>query len=108
MTADLDVRGARHEFEQRYPNELQEMLLLQGVETSSDQPVETVVQSRKDLTDHYTGATVKYIPLSGKIHRIYAYQKTTDGIDPKTLRDITASCKIIHLSKDLVSVSIHA
>jgi len=108
MTADLDVRVARHEFEQRYPNELQEMLILQEVETSSDRPVEAIVQSRKDLTDHYTGSTVKYIPLSGQIHRIYSYQKTNDGIDPKTLRDITADCKILHISKDSVSVRIPA
>ena len=106
MTADLDVRAARREFELRYPDELQEMLLLREVEISSDRPTEAAVHSKKDLTDHYTGATVKYIPLSGKMLRVYSYQRTNDGIDPKSLKDITVSCKVIHASKDSVFVSI--
>ena len=51
MVADLDIRTARRTFESKYPDGLQEMLLLREVVTSPDKDVETVIASQ-DLSDH--------------------------------------------------------
>ena len=70
MTVDLDVRLARRAFEAKYPDELQEMLILQEVEFSGKDTLETVVYSHK-LIDHYTGNTTNYISLQGSLLRVY-------------------------------------
>jgi hypothetical protein len=51
LIADLDVRTARRTFESKYPDELQEILLLREVVTSPDKDVETVIASQ-DLSNH--------------------------------------------------------
>lgn len=105
MVADLDVRTARRAFESLYPDELQEMLLLKEVEISSVSNVETVVFC-KDLSDHYTGRTTHYIPLYGKLLRVYSYIPDVEGIDPNSLEDITRNCVVLTSSKDSVKVRI--
>ena len=82
------------------------MLLLKEVEISTDRLTNAVIHSIQNLSDHYTGQTEKYIPISGKLLRVYSYQRTKDGIDPKTLKDITANSKVILASKDSISVSL--
>ena len=64
LAIDLDVRLARRVFEAKYPDELQEMLILQEVEFSENNTAETVVYSQ-DLNDHYTVKLTPYIPLNG-------------------------------------------
>ena len=53
MTVDLDIRLARRAFQAKYPDELQEMLILHEVPFSVNDHVEAVVYSQ-DLIDHYT------------------------------------------------------
>ncbi|MBK9389237.1 MAG: hypothetical protein IPN68_03255 [Bacteroidetes bacterium] len=105
IVADLDVRTARRAFESKYPDELQEMLLLQELETSEEKFVETVVVSM-DLNDHYTGATTHYIPLYGRLVRVYSYALENNMIAPESLKDITLNCILISSSKDSVRVKI--
>jgi hypothetical protein len=107
LVADLDVRTARRTFESKYPDELQEMLLLREVTMPDQSAVETVVKS-KDLTDHYTGNTTHYIPLYGKLLLVYSYVVAKDGIDPNSLKDITRNCLVVSSSKDSVRVRIPA
>ena len=80
LVVDLDVRLARRAFQAKYPDELQEMLILQEVELPGKDAVETVTYSQ-DLSDHYTFRTTHYIPLSGRLQRVYAYNRTSEGID---------------------------
>ena len=76
LVVDLDVRLARRAFEAKYPDELQEMLILKEVEFSEIDTAEIVVCSQ-DLTDHYTGRTTHYIPLHGSLLRVYSYNRLT-------------------------------
>ncbi|NOY57773.1 MAG: hypothetical protein GXO75_02410, partial [Calditrichaeota bacterium] len=69
------------------------MLLLQEVDLSPLHGTEAVVRSL-DLSDHYTHRTTHYIPLAGELLRVYAYTRDDEGIEPKTLRDITATCTV--------------
>ncbi len=107
MAVDFDVRLARRAFEAEYPDELQEMLIIQEVVLSGSESVESVVHSL-DLGDHMTGRTIHYIPLQGSLLRVYSYQMQTDGIDPKTLTEITNECTVVSESKDSVVVRIPA
>ncbi len=105
IVAVLDVRTARRAFESKYPDELQEMLLLKELETSEVEFVETVVIS-SDLNDHYTGATTHYIPLYGRLVRVYTYSLEDDMIASESLKDITQNCILISSSKDSIRVKI--
>ena len=107
MVADLDIRTARRTFESKYPDELQEMLLLKEVKISPTTIAETVLAS-KDLNDHYTGNTTHYIPLYGKLIRVYSYIAGYEGIDPNSLKDITRNCVVVTSSKDSVRVRLPA
>ena len=105
LTADLDVRAARRYFEAHYPEELQEMLILREVNLSNEKTSNAVVKSH-DLNDHYTGRTVHYIPLKSQLLRVYAYSSDINGIDGKTLTDITESCQVKYNSKDSIGIEL--
>ncbi len=105
LVVDLDVRLARRAFQAKYPDELQEMLILQEVKLSRKDAVETVTYSQ-DLSDHYTFRTTHYIPLGGALQRVYAYNKTSDGIDLASLKEISEECNLLSSSKDSVRVRI--
>jgi len=106
LVADLDVRAARRAFQKKYPNELQQMLRLKEVRLLENDSLETSVPSL-DLNDHYTGGAITHhIPLSGSLLRVYAYRRTPEEIDPSTIRDITADCRVLCSTKDSVQVRI--
>jgi hypothetical protein len=108
MVADLDVRTARRVFESLYPDEMQEMLLLKEIDISEKSNTEVSVFSRKDLSDHYTGRTTPYIPLYGRLVRVYSYIADEEGIEANSLEDITRNCVVVNSSKDSVRVQIPA
>ncbi len=91
VVMDIDVRLARAAFQKAYPDELQEMLRLREVDVK-DGPATLRITS-DDLNDHYTGSTTHYIPLAGRLVRVYAYARDDGGIDPQTVTDITARCR---------------
>ena len=105
VVMDLDTRLARRAFQAKYPDELQQMLLLQEIELSGERDTETVVRSR-GLNDHYTSNTTPYISLQGSLLRVYSYNCKTEGIDPESLTDITNVCKTISESSEAVRVRI--
>ena len=105
LTADLDVRAARRYFEALYPDELQEMLMLREVNLSNDKLTNVVVKSH-DISDHYTGRTVHYIPLKSQLLRVYNYARDENGIEMNSLIDITKSCKISFSSNDSIVIEL--
>lgn len=105
IALDLDVRIAREAFRALYPNEQQEMLRLRTIPLQATGEVEYTIASDV-LTDHMTGNTTPYIPLSGRLVRVYAYAESEGGIDPDTVRDITGQCNVKAASKDEVRVTI--
>ncbi len=105
LVVDLDVRLARRAFESRYPDELQEMLMLKQVKYTGTDSVRAVVRSM-DLNDHYTHRTTHYISLKGALLRTYAYRYSGGVIDPESLTDITFECNLLSESKDSVTVMV--
>ncbi len=93
IAMDLDVRLARRAFRRAYPDEQQEMLRLREVPLRASGLIGMRIEST-DLRDHYTFRTVHYVPLSGRLVRVYAYRRDKDGIDPKTVTDITERCEV--------------
>lgn len=103
----LDPRLARRKFEAAYPDELQESLWLKEITLLENKPVDAVVRSI-DLSDHMTGRKTPYISLRGSLLRVYSYSKTTEGIDPGTVKDITGECKVTVSSRDSLIVRLPA
>ncbi len=86
---DFDVRLARRAFQARYPDELQEELVLKIVDLPTNGTADVVFEGR-DLTDHMTGSTIPYQCLASRLVRVYAFARGAGGIDPDTVRDVTA------------------
>jgi hypothetical protein len=105
LVVDLDVRLARRAFQAVYPDELQEMVMLEELALNGKDAVEGVVHSL-DLNDHYTFRTTHYIPLEGKFMRAYAYELSGDEMLQGSIRDITGECVLLYESKDSVGVRI--
>ncbi len=105
VALDLDVRLAREAFRSQYPGEQQEMLRLRTVPLQASGEVEFAIPS-ETLTDHMTGNTTPYVPLSGRLVRVYAYAVEDKGILPDTVRDITAHCTLKSASEKEVRVAI--
>jgi hypothetical protein len=87
---DLDIRLARRAFLARYPDEQQEELVLKTAEVPANGLVEVTFEG-KDLSDHMTGNTLPYQCLTTRLERVYAFVRGPDGIDPASVRDITAA-----------------
>ena len=91
---DLDVRLARAAFQKAHPDELQEMLRLREVVLRDSGEAALRIASERP-SDHYTSRTTPYIPLAGRLVRVYAYRRGPKGIEPHTVQDITATrCKV--------------
>lgn len=105
VVMDLDVRLARRAFQARYPDELQQMLLLHEMSLSGEGAQTAEIRSR-ELHDHYTGNTTPYIALRGEVVRVVSYIMTPTGIDPHSLCDITSACEVLSASPEAVKVSI--
>ncbi|MCE5332268.1 MAG: hypothetical protein LLF95_09020 [Bacteroidales bacterium] len=106
LVPDLDVRSARRAFQKAYPDELQQMLRIKEVSLSALKAVDVIVPSI-DLNDHYSGGTITHhISLKGSLLRVYAYYRTPEGINSKSVKDITKNCRLIFSTKDSVKVEI--
>ncbi|MBM4042352.1 MAG: hypothetical protein FJ290_27995, partial [Planctomycetes bacterium] len=103
---DLDVRLARRAFQKAYPDELQEMLRLREFDLKDGGEVSAAIVST-DLGDHYTFQDTHYIPLAGRLVRVYSYVRGPQGIEPDSIEDITAKgCKVVAASEREVKVSV--
>lgn len=103
FTIELDPRLAPRKFEGLYPDELQESLWLEEISLSDKTPVETTIHS-VILSDHMTGSRTPYIPLKSSLARAYVYQKTPEGINSETLKDITRECEVVISSNDSIII----
>jgi hypothetical protein len=101
VALDLDVRLARDAFRRAYPDEQQEMLRLRTTPLSEAGNVELAIAS-DTFGDHMTGSATPYIPLSGRLVRVYSYVVGDGGIDPDTVQDITGRCLVKTASENEV------
>lgn len=105
VALDLDVRLARLAFQQRYPGEQQEMLRLRTTPLGGSGEIEFAIAS-ETLGDHMTGNTTPYIPLSGRLVRVYTYVPEGDQAAAGSIHDITARCAAKTASEKEVRVTI--
>lgn len=97
MVLDLDVRLARQAFMARHPGEMQELARLREVALLTQGDVTLAVDAMK-LTDHYSVERVGMRPfetISARLVRAYSYVAGPDGIDPATIQEITARCRVM-------------
>src|SRR5690606_12958927 len=103
LVADLDVRLALPSFEARYPDELQQMLVIQEVDLEDQHSVDVLFHSRT-LRDHYHQP---YQVRSGTFLKASAYNETEEGlIAAGSLIDISAACTVKSATKDSIQLNI--
>ncbi len=89
MLPDAEIRLSRKIFKERYPNRLQEILVLREDRQTAGQNLEVSI-SQADRTDHYTH-NYNYRIESVRLVRVWSYQKNRSGeIIPETIRDLTS------------------
>ncbi|HOX55917.1 MAG TPA: hypothetical protein P5205_03440 [Candidatus Paceibacterota bacterium] len=89
VALELDLRLARQAFRAKYPDEQQEELTLRFLDFADNKPAEAVFQG-VDTADHMNGSLPRYECLATRLVRVYSFVRDRDGIDPTTVRDITA------------------
>ena len=99
---DFDIRLARRSFRTRYPDEQQEELVLKTIDFPANGKVSITFEGA-DLSDHMTGNTVPYQCLTTRLVRVYSFVRGADGIDPRSVQDITGQgvCAIADGSRKL-------
>lgn len=105
IALDLDVRLAREAYRQRYPEEMQEMLRLREIPVNPEG--DTVLEILPETPgDHYTHRATPYIPLSSRMVRVYAFSRKENRIDPETVTDITAACRVVESSAEKIIIAV--
>ncbi len=105
LVMDLDVRLARRAFQQAYPEELQEMLRLREVELAATGEVALTIAADVP-SDHYTFATTPYVPVASRLVRVYVCRRSDGEIDPASVKEITARCRVVEAATNMLRVSI--
>lgn len=105
LVMDLDVRLARAAFQKAHPDELQEMLRLR-VADLKEAAETTITVTPETPSDHYTFRATPYVPLAGRLVRVYAYVRGPEGIEPETVQDITSTCRVDEASARQVTVTV--
>jgi hypothetical protein len=106
IVMDLDVRLARRAFQEAYVDELQEMLRLREIDLIDSGTVEIAIRS-EDLSDHYTHRTTPYIPLAGRLVRVYSYIREGGEVEPETVQELgPEDYEVIRSTTEEVRVSI--
>lgn len=88
LVMDLDIRLARDSFKQKYPNELQQIILLRELPPVEGNSTSIAIKA-KGYDDHYTFGRNPYEPVATKLLRAYSFKKTDGLIATETIRDIT-------------------
>ncbi|MCC5021607.1 MAG: hypothetical protein J6386_01790 [Candidatus Synoicihabitans palmerolidicus] len=86
---DLDARLAARTYMARYPDEMQQMLVLRELDLNGASIAHTTVTTR-NLEDHYMRP---YPLLAASLEKAVAFNLTKGLIDPTSLTNITARCQ---------------
>jgi hypothetical protein len=103
VVLELDVRHSIPVFTKRYPDELQERLWLQEIDLGGT--TEEVVTNLAYNQDH-GDAICKAAANAIRMERVYSYLKAPEGIDPDSVTDITASCRVTKAATTTLSVAV--
>lgn len=104
IVMDLDLRLARQQFLDRYPEEQQQIILLREFRLQKSGSIQTSVLSPA-YEDHYTFGRTGYKPLKSEVLGFYTYKKTGGLINPESLVNSLHRISISG-NKDSVSIAI--
>ena len=104
IVMDLDLRLARGAFKERYPDELQQIVLLREFSLEEGKVAGLGVKS-PGFGDHYTYGRNGYEPVASKLLRVYTYQKENGGIKAGSVKDITDRSRSAG-NKDSITVTV--
>ena len=90
VALEVDLRLARQAFRDKYPDELQEELVLKFAEFPKEGPAEVVFLGG-DTSDHMIGSLPKYECLTTCLVRVYSFTRGPDGVDPATVKELPAA-----------------
>jgi hypothetical protein len=105
IVMDLDVRLARQAFQNRYPDELQEIVRLREVALAEAGEASLAIEPI-NLGDHYTFRARGYDSVSARVLRVYSFVAGAQGVEPNTVQDITGRCKVVQADAKGVRVTI--
>ncbi len=94
LVLDLDVRMARKPFLDKYPDEMQEIVRLREL-ALSDAGESSITIEPFQAGDHYCYGRYNYKCIAGRLLRVYSYVTGADGIEPDSVRDITAQATVV-------------
>ena len=104
LVMDLDIRLARDSFKEKYPDELQQIILLREFPLSKANKASIGVKGQ-GYDDHYTYGRNPYEPVATKLLRVYSYSKEGGLIKSGTVKDITAAATSSAF-KDSINISV--
>lgn len=90
LVLELDPRHSLAAFKKRYPEALQERLWLQEFALAATGQITAEVNYTLGHGDAICGAE----PNAIRLERVYSYVKTPQGIEPDSVKDITALCTV--------------
>lgn len=93
LAIELDVRQSKTAFRKRYSDEMQERLWLQEF----DLPATGEMVSELDYAKAFRhgDAICNNLEIQVvRLHRVYSYVRTPEGIDPASVKDITSMCRV--------------
>lgn len=102
LVLEVDPRHSIREFKKRYPEEMQERLWLQEFDLPESGRLTADVAYSLGHSDAICGAGATAI----RLERVYSYAKTAEGVDPDTVKDVTASCQTRKATATQLSVAI--
>lgn len=89
LVMDLDIRLARAEFRKRYPQDLQEIVLVREFPLDGSMSLQATIEL-PSYSDHYTAGRYPYGPVGVRLERLYSYEKDEGAIKSSSLKDITS------------------
>lgn len=105
IVMDLDVRLARDSFKAKYPDELQQLVLLKEFSLKGDNP--SIGIKGHDLNDHYTYGRTPYGVESVKLLRLYSYNKQDGLIQSGSIKDIS-NLATTSATRDSIHITLRA
>ena len=100
LVLELDPRHSIPAFAQQYPKALQQRLWLREVDLAKEGEAVVEIGYGVGHGDAICGAGVNAIALE----RVYVYERTSAGIEPATVQDVTASCTVRDTGKRSVFI----
>lgn len=106
LVMDLDVRLARKQFVERFPDQLQELVLVREF-GQPEGDVSKLIVELPTFHDHYTHGRDPFAPVASRVLKVYSYEKVNGRIKKGSVKDVTDLSRV-HAGSDQIELSIPA